>query len=65
MYYNKDMLTEAGIDLPSTDAASPWSWDEFVRSAKKMTKGQQRKWAEMMKGSSPGGIGVLWDEVTN
>ena len=38
MYYNKDMLMEAGIDLPSTDAASPWSWDEFVENAKKMTK---------------------------
>lgn len=38
MYYNKDMLTEAGIDLPSTDAASPWSWDEFVENAKKITK---------------------------
>ena len=38
MYYNKDMLTEAGIDLPSTDAASPWSWDEFVENAKKVTK---------------------------
>ena len=29
---------EAGIDLPSTDAASPWSWDEFVENAKKITK---------------------------
>lgn len=38
MYYNKDMLMEAGIDLPSTDVASPWSWDEFVENAKKMTK---------------------------
>ena len=38
MYYNKDMLKEAGIDLPSTDAASPWSWDEFVENAKKITK---------------------------
>lgn len=38
MYYNKDMLMEAGIDLPSTDAASPWSWDEFVENAKKITK---------------------------
>ena len=38
MYYNKDMLMEAGIDLPSTDAASPWPWDEFVENAKKITK---------------------------
>ena len=38
MYYNKDLLTEAGIEFPSADAASPWTWDEFVDNAKKMTK---------------------------
>lgn len=38
MYYNKDLLTEAGIEFPSIDAASPWSWDEFVENAKKITK---------------------------
>lgn len=38
MYYNKDMLEAAGVEAPSTDAADPWSWDEFVEAAKKITK---------------------------
>lgn len=35
MYYNKELLEQNGIALPSTDASKPWSWDEFVENAKK------------------------------
>lgn len=38
MYYNKELLEQNGIELPSTDASKPWSWDEFVENAKKITK---------------------------
>lgn len=38
MYYNKELLEQNGIALPSTDASKPWSWDEFVENAKKITK---------------------------
>lgn len=38
LYYNKDMLEASGVEFPTTDAANPWSWDEFVEAAKKMTK---------------------------
>ena len=56
MYYNKDMLMEAGIDLPSTDAASPWSWDEFVENAKKITKDSN--------GNGPGDEGFDPDSIS-
>lgn len=38
LYYNKDLLEQNGIAAPSKDAASPWSWDEFVENARKITK---------------------------
>ena len=38
MYYNKELLEQNGIELPSTDASKPWSWEEFVENAKKITK---------------------------
>lgn len=37
LYYNKELLEKAGVKAPSADAASPWTWDEFVDAAKKMT----------------------------
>ncbi len=38
LYYNKDLLSEAGIEFPSTDANNPWTWEEFVENARKLTK---------------------------
>lgn len=38
LYYNKDLFEQNGIELPSTDAADPLSWDEYVEIAKKITK---------------------------
>ena len=43
LYYNKDLLSEAGIEFPSTDANDPWSWDEFVENARKLTKDSSGK----------------------
>lgn len=38
LYYNRDMLAEAGIEEPGTDATDPWTWDEFASAAVKMTQ---------------------------
>ncbi|MGV8968408.1 MAG: ABC transporter substrate-binding protein [Cellulomonas sp.] len=36
--YNKDLFDAAGITAPDPD--SPWTWDEFVAAAKKLTTGE-------------------------
>ena len=36
IYYNKDMLAEAGIDVPET-LQDAWTWDEFYEVAKALT----------------------------
>lgn len=35
--YNKDMLKEAGVELPPTKAENAWDWDKFLEVAKKLT----------------------------
>lgn len=46
--YNKDLFDAAGITAPDPDA--PWTWDEFVAAAKKLTSGEG---AEKVYGSAP------------
>lgn len=36
LMYNKDMIQEAGITVP-TKAEDAWTWDEFVEAAQKLT----------------------------
>lgn len=36
--YNKDMFEAEGVELPDPD--NPWTWDEFLENAKKLTKGE-------------------------
>jgi multiple sugar transport system substrate-binding protein len=43
MFYNKDLFTEAGIELPPTNADSAWTWDQFVETAKRLTKDKNGK----------------------
>ncbi len=38
LYYNKALFEDAGVDLPPSEAADAWTWDEFVEAAKKLTK---------------------------
>jgi multiple sugar transport system substrate-binding protein len=38
LYYNKKLLREAGINPPPESAANPWTWEQFVAAAKKLTK---------------------------
>jgi multiple sugar transport system substrate-binding protein len=38
LYYNKKMFADAGITPPPASAAAPWTWDQYVAAAKKLTK---------------------------
>lgn len=38
LYYNKDLFEQAGIEVPSSDADNPWTWEELVNAARKLTK---------------------------
>lgn len=46
--YNKDLFEAAGIPAPDPD--EPWTWDEFVTNAKKLTSGEG---ADKVYGSAP------------
>ena len=46
--YNKDLFDAAGVTAP--DPESPWTWDEFVAAAKKLTNGTGD---DKVYGSSP------------
>lgn len=37
MYYNKDLLTKAGVPLPPTDYKKAWSWGDAVKYWTKLT----------------------------
>lgn len=41
LMYNKDMLQEAGVELPPTQADKAWDWDTFIEYAKKLTLDDQ------------------------
>lgn len=36
LYYNRDLLEEAGIDPPSADVEDRWTWDELVEAAREV-----------------------------
>jgi multiple sugar transport system substrate-binding protein len=37
IFYNKDMFTAAGVELPPARVEQAWTWDKFVDIAKKLT----------------------------
>lgn len=41
LMYNKDMLLEAGVELPPTSADQAWNWDKFIEYSKKLTLDDQ------------------------
>ncbi|MEQ4481556.1 ABC transporter substrate-binding protein [Cohnella silvisoli] len=45
IYFNKDLFTEAGIELPPAEAEKAWTWDQFLEVAKKLTKDKNGKTA--------------------
>ena len=38
VFYNKALFEENGLELPSADPDNPWTWEEYVDVAKKLTK---------------------------
>ncbi len=37
LYYNADLLEQAGVEAPSMDPAQAWTWDQFVENARTLT----------------------------
>ena len=44
VYYNKDMFAAAGMQPPPAFGKAPWTWDQFVEAAKKLTKPDGKQW---------------------
>lgn len=55
MYYNKELFDEAGIAYPPSDPQNPWSWDQYVDAAEKLTKDA--------KGKHPGEEGFDYNNI--
>jgi multiple sugar transport system substrate-binding protein len=36
LYYNRDLLEEAGVEFPSTDVEDRWTWEELVEAAQQV-----------------------------
>ncbi len=49
IYYNKDMFDAAGVAYPPGHGETPWSWEQFIEAAIKLTKPNGEQW------------GVTWD----
>jgi multiple sugar transport system substrate-binding protein len=54
-YYNKTLFRNAGVAFPPSNAKNPWTWDEFVAAAKKLTKDAS--------GKTPNDAGFNYDSV--
>jgi multiple sugar transport system substrate-binding protein len=37
LFYNRQLLEDAGVDTPPADATKAWSWDQFLEAAKRLT----------------------------
>ncbi|HEU0115302.1 MAG TPA: sugar ABC transporter substrate-binding protein, partial [Thermomicrobiales bacterium] len=44
IYYNKDMFDAAGVAYPPARGETPWTWDQFVEAAQKVTKPNGEQW---------------------
>lgn len=43
IYYNADLLSEAGVTPPSYNAAEAWTWDQFIEVGRQLTKDSSGK----------------------
>jgi multiple sugar transport system substrate-binding protein len=55
LYYNKDLLSKAGVAFPPESVTNPWTWQQFVNAAKKLTKDSN--------GRGPGDEGFNYQNV--
>jgi multiple sugar transport system substrate-binding protein len=38
LFYNKDLLRQAGVAFPPDDVTRPWTWDQYLAALTKLTK---------------------------
>jgi multiple sugar transport system substrate-binding protein len=55
IYYNKKMFDAAKLAYPPSHGQTPWTWDQFIDAAKKLTQPHGRQWGVTWE-STP-----LWD----
>jgi multiple sugar transport system substrate-binding protein len=55
LYYNKELFRQAGVTPPPDSAANPWTWQQFVDAAKKLTRDSA--------GRGPNDPGFNYDQV--
>ena len=56
LYYNVEMFEKAGIDPPSSDPASAWTWDQFLEVSRRLTFDSS--------GKNPDQEGFSTDDIT-
>lgn len=49
LFYNKDLFDEAGLAYPPAAVEDAWTWDEFVKVAKKLTRDRNGNSADSAK----------------
>jgi len=47
IYYNKKMFDDAGVAYPPSEGKTPWTVDQFVEAAKKLTKPDGKQWGAL------------------
>ena len=52
IYYNKELFAKAGVNEPPGEGGKPWSLDDFVQAAQKLTTPGGKQW----------GVTFLWDD---
>jgi multiple sugar transport system substrate-binding protein len=55
IFYNKELFQQAGVAPPPNSATNPWTWDQFVAAAKRLTKDSA--------GRTPNDAGFNYDAV--
>lgn len=50
IYYNKEMFDAAGVTHPPAFGETPWTWDQFVEAATKLTKPNGEQWGVWWSG---------------
>ncbi len=57
-YYNKDILAEAGVEVP--DADHPWTWSKVAEVFKESTAGGQKKKGYALDMTFPTGEATIY-----
>ncbi|MFN8494729.1 MAG: sugar ABC transporter substrate-binding protein [Caldilineaceae bacterium] len=47
VFYNKKMFDDAGVPYPPSEGKTPWTVEQFVEAAKKLTKPDGKQWGAL------------------